>query len=385
MPRFQGLRAAKGTIRPNAALASALLSAIAAITTVLAAQTQPEDPLPESVPAGGVIGFVMSSWYFALYETPGGKEECPDGLQYSHIENYKAQFPTDADRTAFEHRFSYYTNRGPNGENVFYNPTTVQDLLPMREVHGKTAIGLNLDGKIGPNDFVSPEGEPGIDNQLYRVLGCIGGERSKGVIAENGNENLRTSAFNRILLEITGVHSLSDDDSVDVTIYRGLDPLILDSSRNAVPLTTQRIDTRRGARFVHHLKGKIVGGVLTTEPQDVLLPWEQQSGTLTERSFQQMRLRLKLTPNGASGLMGAYHDVEEWWLSFSKIWGSGEIADISGWSAPTVYAALHRYADARPDPQTGQNTAISAAYKVEFVRAFIVHPPSALQTKVAVR
>ena len=29
--------------------------------------------------------------------------------------------------------------------------------------------GFNLDGKIKPNDFVSPDGEKGIDNQLYRA------------------------------------------------------------------------------------------------------------------------------------------------------------------------------------------------------------------------
>jgi hypothetical protein len=323
-----------------------------------------------------VIGLVMSGWHFAVYETPGGKEECPDGLQHTHVENFRAQFPTDADRKSFEERYSYYTNRGPNGENVFYNPGLVNDSLPMREIKGSKAIGLNLDGRVDSNDFLSPAGEPGIDNQLYRVVGCIGGFRSKGVIFENSNEKLRTSIFNRILIEITGVDSVVNDAAVEITTYRGLDPLTQDGARNVVPFTTQRIDTRRGGRFVHHLKGRIVDGVLISEPQDVILPWEQQTGTATERPIQQMQLRLQLTPTGATGLMGGYHDIENWWLSFSKIWGSGQIADISGWSAPTVYQSLHRYADAFPDPKTGANTAISAAYTVEFTRAFIAHPPS---------
>ncbi len=49
--------------------------------------------------------------------------------------------------------------------------------LPYYFAGGKTAIGMNLDGKVGPNDFTSPEGEPGIDNQLFRAIGCVDGFR----------------------------------------------------------------------------------------------------------------------------------------------------------------------------------------------------------------
>jgi hypothetical protein len=39
-------------------------------------------------------------------------------------------------------------------------------------VTSRIGEGFNLDGKIKPNDFVSPDGEKGIDNQLYRAWGC---------------------------------------------------------------------------------------------------------------------------------------------------------------------------------------------------------------------
>ena len=35
------------------------------------------------------------------------------------------------------------------------------------QVTSRIGEGFNLDGKIKPNDFVSPDGEKGIDNQLY--------------------------------------------------------------------------------------------------------------------------------------------------------------------------------------------------------------------------
>ena len=36
---------------------------------------------------------------------------------------------------------------------------------------GKISYGLNLDGRIGPNDFTSPEGEKGVDNNMFRAIG----------------------------------------------------------------------------------------------------------------------------------------------------------------------------------------------------------------------
>jgi hypothetical protein len=41
---------------------------------------------------------------------------------------------------------------------------------------------------------------------------------------------------------------------------------------------------------------------------------------------------------------------------------------------PSQYRSLRRNADAYPDPVTGQNTHISAAWAVKFAQAFIMHP-----------
>ena len=40
--------------------------------------------------------------------------------------------------------------------------------------------GFNLDGKVKPADFVSPDGEKGIDNNLYRAWGCDAPWRGNG-------------------------------------------------------------------------------------------------------------------------------------------------------------------------------------------------------------
>jgi hypothetical protein len=42
-----------------------------------------------------------------------------------------------------------------------------------------------------------------------------------------------------------------------------------------------------------------------------------------------------------------------------------------------MYKVIRRLADAYPDPETGENTHISHAYKVEATQVFIIHPDEA--------
>ena len=328
---------------------------------------------PPAAPSNGEFALVLTARYHAIYETPD-KSECPDGLQYSLVEQYRSIYRTEDERRAHDVKFAYYAHLGPNGENVFFNPTVFKDPLPFKELKSRVALGLNLDGKDGDNDFVDPDGRTGIDNELYRVAGCVAGFRTKGSIKETASNFMRISPYNRIVLEVTGVDSMVDDPEVQVAIYRGLDPVPEDGEKNAIPWRTQRIDTRTSARFEARLKGHIEGGYLVTEPKDVVLPDGVQAQVAAEQPYRQMRLRLKLSGVTAEGIMGGYDDVEGWWRTQSKLWGAGAIAEFNHFSPSTLYAALKRYADAYPDPRTGENTAISSAYVVRFVRTIIARP-----------
>ena len=333
--------------------------------------------------APGVIGLAIGDWRFALYETPQGKLECPDGFQSDLSANYKAQFPTPEARKAREQQFGYYTNRGPNGENVFYHPTVITDPLPFRAIQGATALGMNLDGETegkgaGPSiphgNFTSPSGERGIDNQLYRVIGCTVGWRKGGGISEVAQIFMRQGQGARTLLEITGVDDETNDDQVTITAYRGLDPVAADSADRLIPWLSQRIDYKYGRRYISRFQGRIVDGILITEPMDLRLPLYEKPNYAGDRVFRKARLRLKLTPTGAEGLLGGYLDLEQWYLMYAKMWGAHKVADIEGWSGPATYRALRQFADYR-DPATGQVDGVSAAYEVGFTRAFIVHTP----------
>ncbi|MEA3300881.1 MAG: hypothetical protein U9R22_11715 [Pseudomonadota bacterium] len=333
--------------------------------------------LAETVaPVDGRIGLVLGALNHAIHQTADGKAECPEGFHHTQHDNFVAQFPTEAAREAMLERYIYYTNRGPNGENVFFHPTVIEDPLPLREVQGDVGIGLDLDGKVNPRSFTSPEGLAGIDNQLYRVIGCLPGWRHGGTIEGSLKTEVRSSAKMRMLVELSEVDHTLNDDQITVSVYRGRDGIEVGPDGNLIPFRSQRIDYREGARYIHRMAGRIVDGVVISEPVDMIVPLYGPFNILQEFVLRDARFQLRLDGRGAQGYLGGYYDVERWWLNFTKMWGAHFNADVTGWSAPATYAGLRRLADAYPDEE-GNNTAISGAYKLEFVRAFVIHDEAA--------
>lgn len=325
--------------------------------------------------AGRTIGYVLTNKYWAVYETAGGKSECPHGFNDGPREQFAKLFPNDG-----KTRTLLQTQLAREADIWFpaaQEPATEHGPLPYYYAGGKTAIGLNLDGKIGPNDFTSPDGEPGIDNQLYRAIGCVAGFRATGAYYFFLNEYMARDAFNRVLIELTDVDDLVNDPDVTVTIYRGLDPLLTSADGKVfLPGSSQRIDARWGQRYIRRLRGRIVNGVLTTEPADIVLPYADTFDTNPDQTFKAARLRLQLTPTSAAGLLGAYVDVDEWHRGLAINWATHH-ASYGQMSIASITRALRHLADAYPDPVTGQNTAISSALELKFVQAYILHPDSA--------
>jgi hypothetical protein len=319
-------------------------------------------------PRDHTIAYVMTSLYWSIYQTPDGKKECPDGFNDGPREQYAALYPDNGKpRTVVDTQLKL--------ESETWYPSGMPDPTPFHEAGGGVSYGMNLDGKVGPNDFTSPGGEPGIDNQLYRALGCIIGFRGPdGVEFIFEPKEIHDSRFNRIMIELTGVDDLRNDEDVRVTVYRGLDRLLTDATGNQVIAGgSQRIDTRFGKGFIRQMHGKIVDGVLITEPiDDLTLPWTTLDGPPTE-IIRDARLRLKLTPTSAQGMIGGYADVESWYRLMIRNDSTHHLSNgqISGIS---LYKALRRLADAHPDPKSGAMTAISSALDAKMVQVYIQHP-----------
>ncbi len=316
---------------------------------------------------GGAIGYALTTLHWATYQTPGAKE-CPNGFNDGPREQFKVLFPEDKRKyTLMETQIAR--------ESEGWHPQLDGDHgFPFYEPQTKTGLGMNLDGKVGPNDFTTPDGVPGVDNQLYRALGCIRSYRD-GQTANDffDNQEIQKTSYNRSMFEITGVDSLANDDSVEVTWYRGLDQLMTDATgENVVPGGSQRIDARFGKRFIQRMHGKIVDGVLITEPADITFPWAT-FGLPADELIRGMRLNLKLTPTGALGLMAGYADIDMWYNQTMRS-ESTHHQSYGALSPPSLYKAFRRLADGYPDPKTGHNTAISSALRAGFTQVYVLHP-----------
>jgi hypothetical protein len=342
--RFRGLRAA---IAVSAAMAAAPVTAA-----------------PASLPKS--IGYVMTDEHWALYETPGAKQECPKGFNLGPREQFKLLFPDP-------HAKLSVVDSQLARESAVWFPSTTKEPFEFLEAQGPIALGINLDGKVGPNDFTSPQGEHGIDNQLYRVIGCVRNYRREGELGIITTKWRQQEPFNRLIIEITGIDSLENDDDVQVTLYRGIGDIMMNASGSEyLPGGTQRIDRRWGKRYIRTWHGSIKNGLLTTDAVDAWIP---EMGAFADNSqlfFHGMRLQLQLTPTKAVGFMGGYADVDVWYYALNTAWATHH-QSYGQSSAPSIYRALRRLADAYPDPKTGQNEGISSALEVAFTQAYVDH------------
>lgn len=346
-----------GTTTPQV-VSFALFSSMLAVTGAATAQA----------PEGGRIGYVLTHKAWVIYEADGVETQCPQGLNASGVrEQFAELFPMDGDKewTVLETRLMR--------EGRMWHPETSEESFPYYEAQGQIAYGLNLDGKIGPNSFQSPDGEQGIDNQLQRAIGCTPGWRSDGQFVHFESLFAVGHSYNRWMIELSNVDDLVNDDDVTVTTYRGLDDLFTDATGEGfVAGGSQRVDARWGQSFIEVTKGKIVDGVLTTEPiKKAKIPWAMRFvGHYDVFDFQ---LKLELTPQTAKGIFAGYVGVDNWNNRLNSNWGTHH-QSYGAVSAASEYRAMRRLADAYPDPETGANTAISGAAEITLTQVYIVHP-----------
>ena len=322
----------------------------------------------DSAPPGRSIGYAFHAIEWAVYQTKDTKKECPDGLAaLGPREQYKMQFPEDGTKRKV-------VDTQLLRESDVWFPKDAPDQFPYRLAGGKTSLGLNLDGKVKPTDFTSPEGKPGVDNQLFRVIGCVFNYRVGGSVQNFEVIYQQKKEFNRLVIELTDVDSLINDDDVTITTYRGLDPLVADSTGNSMqPGGTERVDMLWGKDFIHSAKGKIVNGVLMTQPMDFNNPHEVAYQDSAYDWMRDARFELKLTPEKAEGIIGGYADIETFHRSRNRTWSTHHLS-YGQQSSASVYRQLLKAADGFPDPKTGKNTAISAAYTAKLIQVRILHP-----------
>jgi hypothetical protein len=259
----------------------------------------------------------------------------------------------------------------------------------LRTVQSPLGWGLDLDGDKGKGaagadgcaqqDFTSPTGEKGIDNQEYRALGCTLEWRGKDGMPSDislGSRQFHTSGEWTQVILLKGVDSLQDDDDVEVIYANTADRPFVDGKGNFLRGATFTVN-EEGARHRNVLRGKIVKGVLTTETQDIKLAetWGQggardirgNRGTL---DFRKGRLRLAFQPDGSlQGFVGGYKPLFEV-ISATTLGGAGT-ALVAGIDCSSYLATARKLADGLRNPKTGQCEGISSAMQVSAVPAFV--------------
>ncbi|MEO0436680.1 MAG: hypothetical protein AAF098_07215 [Pseudomonadota bacterium] len=315
-------------------------------------------------PQGREIAYVMTDLFWSVYQTEDAREECPRGFNDGPREQFETLF---ADVTKHTVESSQLER-----EVATWHPTATPDGFEFKSVEGPYSWGMNLDGKSDDEDFQHPDGTVGIDNQVYRAVGCIIGFRGPdGVEYIFQNKAIIDERYNRMMIRLTDIDDLLNDDFVGVDFFRGRDRLLTDATGEAVvPGGTQRVDDRWGERLIRHTTGRIANGVLTTVPiSEAVVPW-MNLNVPSIHIFRDLRFELSLSATRASGQIAGYADVDTWYHQLIRNDSTHHLSN-GQISAISLYRALRRFADAYPD-EAGTNRAISTALKIEMTQVHVI-------------
>jgi hypothetical protein len=343
-----------------------------------------------------VRGFVVDNYEPAFYyggrtgtEAPGS--DCPKGT--IPILDYKTVLKTSWRTDAEIEKITRPVSAGGEGERVvgpamqhrgfrsdidtYVNPFTAPD-PGMQQVTGKIAEGFNLDGNAETGGFTSPSGERGIDNAFYRAWGCIMSFRGTpyhAYLSQRANDKMLDGLYTMVI-RLSGNASPMNDDHVTFEVAYSPDHVVKDPMGNIVRDVSFRVaKTQQYTK----LNARIRNGVLETEQADVRMPgfsWGETNRG--EVLFQKGRVRLNLNKDDSlSGLVGGYRDWREVYGrdTFNVPSGGATRETYYHENQIAMYYALKRNADGIPDPKTGDNTAISAAFRFTAKPAFVVDPP----------
>jgi hypothetical protein len=355
-----------------------ILTSVSALALTMIADTAPAAQKKE-------LGFIVVDYNLATHETKY-YEECPEGLAIGNDELWwKGLSPKDRDRLTNggliepvdPPRRPTAALRGPNKEDVCWFPEVVKD-PPLRIVKGPTGRGMNLDGtedgaatpkSCKHEKFTTPDGKSKVDNQMYRLLGCIYGWRRGNYMEGHPNRERRDSSQGIILLHVTDVDDERNDPDVTVAFESTTDILRKDPMGGILPWGSYRINPT--PHYGTKAKGKIVDGRLITEPVDARLPLYGNNVT-GDMIYKGLRLDLDLANAGEGeahqGMLAGYRDWDNFWDYIRKI----EFLTVTGqWSCPAIYVASKELADGYPD-ENGNCTAISDAMDILAVPAFVI-------------
>ena len=258
---------------------------------------------------------------------------------------------------------------------TYVNPWATDD-PGQPQVTSRIGDGFNLDGKIKANDFVSPDGERGIDNNLYRAWGCDAPWRGNGnaTLDLRANDKMQEGLYTMVL-RVSGNQDPMNDSDATVEIGYSPDKIVKDARGGIAVDYSYRI--LQSAQYTK-LKAKIKNGVVETEQVEHMhtprIAWfYDQTG---DTNFTKGKIKLNLSADGMSGtgLLGGYRNWRELYTENTFAQDGGQQGIREHEDGVALYYALKRNADGMPDPKTGEKMGISSTYRITAMPAYVVDP-----------
>jgi hypothetical protein len=339
-----------------------------------------------------VRGFVFTKWEYDIpRENPG---DCPDGFNITDEEYFSDEYA--AVREEVKRRYQAGDREGAM-HLLPVDACQDPDVMPdpgFKLMRGPASVtGLNLDGvnstaaaggQCPHDDFTGADGEPGIDYQYYRLMGCVKGMRPDGLydrlfatnntILENGYATL---------LQLKLVDGTPENGRVEARLFTSAGPVTRDANNDVVPDMSQLVHEDP----MYHsdvFPGEIRDGIFTAGPVDAKLRFKVQAID-NHYYFKDLRIRAKMRRDGGmEGILAGYWDIENLWDFMTEVYiGPVHLgraaANNLGYQCAGLYHALPRVADGHPDPKTGKCTSVSTVIRFAAVPAFVIIPDTGEQ------
>ncbi len=347
----------------------------------------PTDEVVAAADDARLHGFVFTKWAHHIPQDDPG--ECPEGLNVTEEEYLSEEY--DKVRAEVKRRYESGDREGALSllpPDACKNPLIKPDPGHLTLDGPATVAGINLDGKhsnradggqCAHDDFVGPNGEQGIDNQHWRLYGCVSGYRPDGLfdrlfdtdnpILENGHATL---------LELQLVEGSMENGKVRAQLFTSAGPVSTDAHGKVIRNMSQVVHEDR----LYHsavFAGEIKDGVLRAGPVDAKLRFKVQALD-NHYSFRDLQIRAEMREDGSlKGVVAAYWEAENLFDFLTSVYigpvhlGRAAANNI-GYMCAGVYHAIPRVADGHPDPDTGQCTTVSTLIDFEAVPAFVIKP-----------
>jgi hypothetical protein len=301
-------------------------------------------------------GYVIS-WFATATNNPDFVQNCP---QESKDPN-RVKYVFGMGLTAEGGRGRYHAVVDGKPVPPLNYPDAAQEEADWEPVVGKYAYGFDLGGPEA-NKFIDPDTHEKADNQLWRALGCNFIFQATPPRAPYFQEEAWMNFIDSSpgwAIEVSGA-DLSKDGPVTVTLDRTLRHPERDALGGLRADVTYVLDPAPRSHNV--LSGEIKHGVLTIQPASIYL--EGDMTWYSEIDLKNAHMRMHSEPGKLVGYWGGYTDWHRWAYQCT----SRPASECDGVG---FYRALEKFADADPDPVTGQNRAISTTWRLEAVPAFL--------------